>query len=155
VVYNSNDKRIEVPRFKESEGFYTTPKRSYIMSKIKGKNTIPELRFRQALFRTGVRYRINYKGLPGKPDIANKTKKFVVFIDGEFWHGYNWEEKKEKIKSNRSFWLPKIERNIQRDNENVKKLEDMGFKVFRFWGHEVKSDLERCIALVLDYLNTL
>src|SRR5688572_7327398 len=127
---------IKVPRFEESAGFYTTEQRSKIMSKIKGKNTKPEILFRKALWNEGIRYRINDKALPGKPDISNKSLKFVVFIDGVFWHGYNWEEKKRKIKSNRKFWIPKIERNIQRDQQNNDKLLQLGFIVFRFWENQ-------------------
>jgi DNA mismatch endonuclease (patch repair protein) len=122
------------------------------MSKIKGKNTKPELAFRKALTASGIRYRVNYKKLPGNPDISNKTRRFVVFIDGEFWHGYNWKEKKQRIKANREFWIPKIERNMQRDRENNQKLERMGFKVFRFWEHEIKKDLERCLAQVMEHI---
>jgi len=143
---------IKVPRFEESLGFYTTEDRSNHMSKIRGRDTKPELMFRKALFNCGVRYRINVKTLPGKPDIANISKGFVIFIDGDFWHGFNWEEKRDKIKSNRDFWIPKIERNMHRDKEVKMKLENMGFKVFRFWEHEVKKNLEGCINQVLDYL---
>lgn len=150
VKYSFPD--IKVPRFEESEGFYTSKARSAMMSKIKSKNTKLETAFRKALHSEGVRYRINYKGLPGTPDISNKTKKFVVFIDGEFWHGYNWEDKKKTIKSNRGFWIPKIERNIQRDSLNNLILEKMGYKVFRFWEHEVKKGLDVCVAKVLAYV---
>ncbi len=144
---------IKVPRFEEAAGFYTTQERSLHMSKIKGKNTQPELTFRKALYAEGIRFRINVKKLPGKPDIANITKKFVVFIDGEFWHGFNWKEKRKKIKSNRKFWIPKIERNMQRDQENNRALEDLGFKVFRFWDHEIKNELEKCLEQVKNYLD--
>ncbi len=143
---------IKVPRFEEAAGFYTTRERSLHMSKIRGKNTVPELIFRKALYAEGIRFRVNVKKLPGKPDVANISKKFVVFIDGEFWHGFNWEDKKKKIKSNRKFWIPKIERNMQRDQENNRALEDLGFKVFRFWDHEIKSGLEKCIEQVANYL---
>ncbi len=65
----------------------------------------------------------------------------VIFIDGEFWHGFKWEEKKNKIKSNRGFWIPKIERNMQRDSENNTKLEALGYKVFRVCEHEIKKEI--------------
>jgi DNA mismatch endonuclease (patch repair protein) len=146
-------KRIKVPRFKESEGFYTTKQRSKQMAKIRGKNTKPELAFRKSLFNKGVRYRVNVKSLPGKPDMANRSKRFAIFIDGEFWHGYKWQEKKPKIKSNRGFWIPKIERNMQRDREVAQKLKNLGFSVFRFWEHEVKENLEGCINKVVEYVN--
>lgn len=144
---------IKVPRFEESAGFYTTEKRSKMMAKIRSENTKPELMFRKGLWVSGIRYRINDKKLPGKPDISNKSRKFVVFIDGEFWHGYNWKEKKFSIKSNRDFWIPKIERNIQRDAEVNIALKAMGFKVFRFWENEVKKELGRCINEILQFLH--
>lgn len=144
--------RIIVPRFNEESGFYTTPERSKIMGKIRGKNTKPELAFRKALWQAGYRYRIDYKKLVGKPDIALKKYKTVIFIDGEFWHGYNWEERKHKIKTNREFWIPKIERNIQRDEEVNTALREKGYKVFRFWETKVKKDLEACLEEVLAHL---
>lgn len=146
--------RIKVPRFNEESGFYTTPKRSKIMSKIRGKNTKPELAFRKALWAKGYRYRIDYKKLIGKPDIVLKKYKTVIFIDGEFWHGYQWEERKEKIKSNREFWIPKIERNIQRDVEVNLGLKSLGYTVFRFWQMEVDKNLEACLHSVLEHLET-
>lgn len=146
------DNKIKVPRFNEESGFYTTKKRSKHMSKIRGKNTKPELKFRKALWAKGFRYRVNSKKIVGKPDILFKKYKTIVFIDGEFWHGYNWEEKKGKINSNRGFWIPKIERNMQRDREVNAALEEMGYKVFRFWEHQIKKDFEHCLDQVVEYL---
>ena len=146
--------RIKVPRFNEESGFYTTPKRSKIMSKIRGKNTKPELAFRKALWAMGYRYRIDYKKLIGKPDIVLKKYKTAIFIDGEFWHGYQWEARKGKIKSNRDFWIPKIERNIQRDAEVNLGLKSLGYTVFRFWQKEVDKNLETCLHSVLEHLET-
>ncbi|MEB8328172.1 very short patch repair endonuclease [Flavobacteriaceae bacterium KMM 6897] len=143
---------IKVPRFSEESGFYTTPERSKIMAKIRGKNTKPELQFRRALWAAGYRYRIDYKKLIGKPDIVLNKYKTVVFIDGEFWHGYNWEERKHQIKTNKAFWIPKIERNRQRDREVNAALETMGFTVFRFWEREIKKELEACLKLVITHL---
>lgn len=148
------DNKIKVPRFNEASGFYTTKKRSKIMGKIKGKNSKPELLFRKALWAKGIRYRINNKTLPGKPDISIKKYKLAIFIDGEFWHGYNWDERKNTIKSNRRFWIPKIERNLQRDKEVNQALQDMGYTVFRFWAKDLKTELGKCINDVLVYINT-
>ncbi len=147
-----SQERIKVPRFNEESGFYTTPQRSKIMSKIRGKNTKPELAFRKALWAAGYRYRIDYKKLIGKPDIVLKKYRTAIFIDGEFWHGYQWEERKEKIKSNREFWIPKIERNIQRDAEVNEELNRLGYTVFRFWQKEVDKNLEECLKTVLTHL---
>ncbi len=146
--------RIKVPRFNEASGFYTTPQRSKIMSKIRGKNTKPELTFRKALWAAGYRYRIDYKKLIGKPDILLKKYKTAIFIDGEFWHGYKWEERKTKIKTNRAFWLLKIERNMQRDQEVNAALRNLGYTVFRFWQKEVEKSLEDCLNSVITHLKT-
>lgn len=146
------EERIKVPRFNEESGFYTTPKRSKIMSKIRGKNTQPELAFRRALYAAGYRYRVDYKKLIGKPDIALKKYKTVIFIDGEYWHGFNWDERKPKIKTNREFWIAKIERNMQRDAEVNEELNRQGYKVFRFWETEIKKELDRCLKEVLVHL---
>jgi len=152
MEYSEN--KIKVLRFEEANGFYTTPERSKLMSKIKGKDTKPEILFRKELWKAGIRYRKHDKTLPGNPDITNKKLKLVIFIDGEFWHGYNWEEKKLKLKSNRDFWISKIERNMQKDRENNIKLENLGYKIFRFWDHEIKKDITKCISLVNEYLET-
>ncbi|MGD1946958.1 MAG: very short patch repair endonuclease [Croceivirga sp.] len=147
--------RIKVPRFNEESGFYTTPQRSKIMSKIRGKDTKPELAFRKALWAAGYRYRIDYKKLIGKPDIVLKKYKTAIFIDGEFWHGFQWEERKKKIKSNREIWIPKIERNIQRDAEVNEKLKELGYSVFRFWQKEVDKNLEGCLDIIINHLKKL
>lgn len=148
------EERIKVPRFNEASGFYTTPERSKIMGKIRGKNTKPELAFRKALYAQGYRYRIDYKQLIGKPDIVLNKYKTVIFIDGDYWHAHNWEERKPKIKTNREFWIAKFERNQQRDSEVNTELSRLGYKVFRFWETEVKKELDRCLNEVIHYLQT-
>ncbi|MAZ27809.1 MAG: very short patch repair endonuclease [Cytophagaceae bacterium] len=147
------EKPIKVPRFSEEAGFYTTPQRSKQMSRIRGKNTKPELRFRKALWQAGYRYRVNSKYLFGKPDISIKKYKTAIFIDGEFWHGHDWKNKKDKIKSNREFWIPKIERNMQRDREVNAKLKGMNYTVFRFWSLDLKKNFEACLNKVVAHLN--
>lgn len=136
-------------------GFITTKKRSNIMKKIKGRDTTPELIFRKALWRKGYRYRKNVSNLPGKPDIVFTKKKVAIFIDGEFWHGYNWEDKKKKISNNKEYWIKKIEKNIERDKKNVEKLQRMGFYVLRFWEHEVKKDLDGCLKKTCELLEKI
>jgi len=147
-----NTETIKVPRFSEANGYYTTSKRSAIMAKIKGKDSKPEVLLRRALWRAGVRFRVNVKSITGKPDIAIKKYKVAIFVDGEFWHGYDWEEKRKKIKSNKAFWLAKIERNMQRDREVNATLEEEGFRVFRFWQKEVQQNLGQCLNKILSYL---
>lgn len=124
------------------------------MASIKGKNTKPELAFRKALWAAGYRYRIDYKKLIGKPDIVLKKYRTAIFIDGEFWHGHNWETRKQKIKTNRDFWIPKIERNIQRDQEVNTSLRELGYTVFRFWEKQINKNLEECLDEVLQHLST-
>lgn len=118
------------------------------MSKIRGVNTSPELKLRKELWSSGLRYRINYKKIAGKPDIAIVKHKIAIFIDGEFWHGYNWQEKKKKIKSNRKYWIKKIEGNMKRDIENNEKLKEQGWIVMRFWEKEIKNDIDKCIEQI-------
>lgn len=141
INYLLDDKPIKVSRFEESQGFYTSKKRSKIMSKIRSKNSKPEIKLRKALWSKNIRYRIHQNELPGTPDIVIKKYKLAIFVDGEFWHGYNWKEARENIKSNQEFWIPKIERNIQKDFASNKALRDLGYTVFRFWSHEILNKL--------------
>lgn len=122
------------------------------MSKIRAKDTKPEIALRKALWNLGYRYRIDVKNLPGKPDIVFRLKKVAVFVDGEFWHGYKWKEKKKKIKANRNYWIPKIEKNIGRDKKNTKALQKDEWKVFRFWEHEIKKELDECVKVIVKVL---
>lgn len=119
------------------------------MKKIRSTNTTPEILLRKELWRLGYRYRLNVPKLKGKPDIVFNKYKLVIFVDGEFWHGYKWSKKKQKIKANREYWVKKIERNIKRDKENTKYLLSMGFVVLRFWEHEIKKDLSKCIDKII------
>lgn len=135
-------------------GFDTSNERSDLMRKIKGVDTKPEISLRKALWAIGLRYRKNVRRLPGNPDIVFMKAKTVIFVDGEFWHGYRWTEKKPKIKSNRDYWIKKIEGNIARDRRNRKELRLAGFTVLRFWEHEIKSDLSKCVARIVKILNS-
>lgn len=110
----------------------------------KCKDTKPELMLRKELWRRGLRYRKNYKPLKGKPDIVFICVRIAVFVDGKMWHGYDWEHQKSDFKSNRDFWIPKIERNIERDREVTETLTEQGWTVLRFWDFEVKKDVALC-----------
>ncbi len=123
------------------------------MRKIKSKNTSPEIKLRKALWNQGIRYRVKNKSIPGKPDIAIKKYKLAVFVDGEFWHGHNWSEKKHKIKSNRDYWIKKIEGNIQRDKRVNLELKENGWTVLRYWQHEIKNDLDKCVSEIENAIN--
>lgn len=133
--------------------FKTTSERSRLMSKIHSTNTKAEIILRKELWREGYRYRINYSKLPGKPDIVLTTLKIAIFIDGEFWHGYEWRKKRKKIKANRAYWIPKIERNILRAKTVNKILKKEGWVVIRFWEHQVKKDAEQCVNKIISYIN--
>jgi DNA mismatch endonuclease (patch repair protein) len=119
--------------------------RHRIMSRIKSKNTKIEIFLRKALWGSGLRYRKNYAKLPGAPDIAITKHRIAIFCDGEFWHGKNWTVQKTKIKSNREYWIAKIERNINRDCEAYRRLNGMGWTVVRFWGEEITKHLDECV----------
>ena len=147
-----SEKRIIVPAFSAANGFSTTDQRSRIMSKIKCRDTKPEIEFRKALWSKGIRYRTCSKSLPGKPDVASVSSKFAVFIDGEFWHGKDWNIQRDKIKSNKDYWVKKIERNMQRSTEVDRALSEMNIAVFRFWSKEIKKDLDGCVEKVLAYI---
>ena len=144
--------KITVPVFCEENGFYTTKQRSYNMSQIKGKDTKPEKLLKKALWHAGIRYRSNKRRLPGKPDISFIKYRLVVFVDGAFWHGHDWENRKHAIQSNRDFWIPKIERNRQRDQEINEFYRSGGWTVLRFWDFEVKKELGVCVKRVEDVL---
>ena len=116
------------------------------MRAVKYKDSVIEKILRIELWHRGMRYRKNVKEIFGKPDIVFKKKKIAVFCDSEFWHGYDWENKNKEIKSRREFWIPKIERNIQRDKEVTKTLEEQGWVVLRFWGKEIKKETEKCVS---------
>ncbi|UTB79694.1 very short patch repair endonuclease [Staphylococcus carnosus] len=126
--------------------------RSKMMSKIRATGGKAETQLAKALWHEGVRYFKNYKKLPGSPDIAITKYKVLVFVDGEFWHGYDWENvKKQRIHTNRDYWIPKLERNMEHDQEVNQKLKDMGYTVIRFWEkHEVFKDMDGCVNQVLE-----
>ena len=121
---------------------------SYNMKQVKSKGSEIEVLLQKELWRRGLRYRKNVKSIEGKPDIAFIGKKIAVFCDSEFWHGYDWENRKNDFKSNTEFWISKIERNVQRDKDVTQKLQSEGWIVLRFWGKEIKKNLAECADLV-------
>lgn len=118
------------------------------MQAVKNKDSQIELLLRKELWCRGIRYRKNSTKIFGKPDIVFIGKKIAVFCDSEFWHGYNWEERKKDFKSHQEFWIPKIERNMQRDKEVTAKLESEGWIVLRFWGNEIKKNTAHCADII-------
>ena len=128
----------------------TPEQRRKNMQHIKSKDTSIEIALRKDLWKKGYRYRKNFKGLPGKPDIAITNYKIAIFCDGEFFHGKDWEVKKPKLMNskNSDYWISKIERNMERDHENEQKLLFMGWTVIRFWGKEILKNTDDCIKVI-------
>lgn len=123
--------------------------RSRIMSRIRSKNTSIEILFRKLLWREGMKGTRLHSRLHGKPDVAFPKKKIAIFIDGDFWHGYNWK-KLGKIPP-RKYWQRKINRNIERDKKNSLLLKKEGWQVVRIWEHELKKNPDKCIEKVRKY----
>lgn len=123
---------------------HTPEQRHKNMTAVKSKGTKIEVLLQKELWHRGLRYRKNVKNIYGKPDIAFIGKKIAVFCDSEFFHGFDWEIRSKEIKSNREFWIPKIEKNIQRDKDVTDKLKKDGWFVLRFWGNEIKNDVSGC-----------
>lgn len=114
------------------------------MQAVKNSGSKIETMLQKELWHRGLRYRKNVKSIYDKPDIAFIGKKIAIFCDSEFFHGYDWKNKQKEIKSNRDFWIPKIERNMQRDIEVTEKLSSEGWTVLRFWGNDIKKNLHSC-----------
>ena len=119
------------------------------MQAIRCKDTSIEVSLRKALWQKGIRYRKNYKQLIGKPDIVLTKHRIAIFCDSDYWHGYDWENQNVKIKSNREYWIPKIERNMERDKKVSAQLESDGWKVIRFWEWQIKKHLDECVDVVM------
>lgn len=131
---------------------HTPEQRRKNMQAVKNKDSQIELMLRKELWSRGLRYRKNSNKVFGHPDIVFIGKKVAVFCDSEFWHGYNWENKKNEIKTRRDFWIPKIERNIERDREVNDRLIGDGWIVLRFWGNDIKKSTDVCAEDVISVL---
>lgn len=120
------------------------------MSRIRSEDTSIEVKLRRELWHKGYRYRKNYKKLPGSPDIALTKYKIAIFCDSEFFHGKDWEILKARLKkgSNPDYWIKKIGRNRNRDDENDKKLLFLGWTVIHFWGKDILRNTEECIRVI-------
>ena len=109
------------------------------MARVKSKNTKPEIFLRKLLWHKGFRYRVNYKNLPGSPDIYLPKHKTAIFVNGCFWHMHENCKYSSIPKNNHEFWKNKLEGNVKRDKKNYAKLESMGIKVIVVWGCEIKQ----------------
>lgn len=128
----------------------TAKQRRKNMQHIKNKDTLIELKLRKKLWNKGYRYRKNVNKLPGKPDIVLSKYKIAIFCDSEFFHGKDWDALKSRLeKSNNSeYWIKKISRNRQRDDEINKRLSFMGWTVVRFWGKEILTNSDECVSVI-------
>jgi DNA mismatch endonuclease (patch repair protein) len=125
-----------------------SPITSKVMSANKGKGTEPELLMRRALFAAGVKgYRLNWKNVPGRPDIAFPGKKKAIFINGCFWHRCT-KCAPNFPKTNTEFWTTKFDRNRSRDQKKIKELQQLGWEVLVIWECEIKDDLDGLVEKV-------
>ena len=117
---------------------------------IKNKDTSIEVTLRNALWNKGYRYRKNDKRLPGKPDIVLTKYKIAIFCDSEFFHGKDWEVLRSQLErgKNADFWIKKISKNQQRDEEVNKQLQYLGWTVIRFWGKDITKHTEECVQVI-------
>lgn len=124
--------------------------RSAVMSRIKGKDTGPELAIAACLREHGLEWDSHATDLPGRPDFVFRDAKVAIFVDGDFWHGWRFPQWRDKLSEK---WEAKIEGNRKRDARNRRRLRGMGWTVVGIWEHQIKKDLSRCIARVADALN--
>jgi len=120
----------------------TKAQRSHCMSQVRNRDTNIERRVRSELHRRGFRFRKHAEDLPGRPDLIFRSAQVVVFIDGDFWHGYRFSAWADKVSE---FWRRKIQKNRDRDRRNFQKLRRMGWRVIRIWQHEVERNLQGCL----------
>ena len=127
----------------------TPEQRRKNMQHIRSKDTSIEIKLRKALWHEGIRYRKNYKALPGKPDIAITKYRIAIFCDSSFWHGRDFDKKKP-VDTNHDYWDSKIKKNMKRDIDVNRQLKEMGWVVLRFWDIEINKQLEMCVNTVLE-----
>lgn len=129
----------------------TKKQRRRNMQRIRSKDTKAEVMLRKALWKKGYRYRKNWGKLPGCPDIALTKQKICIFVDGEYFHGKDWEAgRKEKVSAgnNASYWVPKIEKNMDRDRSADAELNGLGWTVLRFWSRDVVKNVDACVNAI-------
>ena len=133
---------------KHPKSYDTTPETSERMSHVHLKQGKAEVLLAKRLWHFGFRYRLNDKRLPGSPDIAILKYRIAIFVDGEFWHGKDWETRKKRLKRNREYWIEKIEENMARDLRDDQLLMQAGWVPIHFWEKEVIKDLSTCVATI-------
>ena len=130
---------------KHPTSYDSTPETRKRMSKVKLKNGTAECLLAKKLWHQGFRYRKNDKRFPGSSDIAITKCKIAIFVDGEFWHGKDWDVRKTRLQRNRDYWIEKIEENIARDARNDIKLVEMGWTPVYFWEKDVLKKPDECV----------
>lgn len=125
--------------------------RSEVMSRIRSKNTSPEMRVRSLVHASGIRFRKHDHNLPGKPDLANRRKRWAIFVHGCFWHSHDGCSLASRPKSNAAYWAPKLKGNVERDSQKIFELERLGYRVFVIWECETRDTrvLEKTLATLL------
>jgi DNA mismatch endonuclease, patch repair protein len=148
-------KRRKAPRYDACTP--ATPAASKAKRHNPPKDTRAEVLLRRALWAKGLRYRLHAKELPGKPDIVFRRQHLAVFVDGDFWHGRDWEKRRKKLAkgSNADYWLAKIGYNIERDRKSTELLVDMGWAILRFWETDLLDDPEIAVRKITDALARL
>jgi len=137
----------------ESNDIYSKEKRSELMSKVRSKNTKPELIVRSRLHKLGFRYRLHRKDIPGCPDITLPKYKTVIFVHGCFWHQHPGCKKATIPKNNHDFWLLKLEENIERDRKHVSQLIELGWNVIIVWECDIKKDVGTVLETIISQIN--
>jgi DNA mismatch endonuclease, patch repair protein len=129
---------------------FSKEKRSEIMSRINSKNTKAEIIVFRELRKRGIYFQKHYKRIEGNPDIALPRKKKAIFIDGDFWHGYDYEKLINRLP--KEYWKEKIIRNVERDKKYTLSLKNKGWQVLRVWEHEVKKNFDNTIEKIITFL---
>ncbi len=140
---------------KHPKSYDSTPETRKRMSNVRLKDGKAEQVLAKRLWHLGYRYWKNYKKLPGSPDIAIQRYHIAVFVDGEFWHGRDWESRRERLQRNREYWIEKIEENMARDLRNNEALRQMGWWSIRFWEKDVLKNPDICIDTILAVIRQL
>ena len=140
---------------KHPKEYDSTPQIRKRMSKVKLKNGKAEVLLAKKLWHAGFRYRKNDKRLPGSPDMAILRYHVAIFVDGEFWHGKDWNTRKSKLKRNAEYWREKIEENINRDMRVDNELNTRGWRVLRYWEKDILSNADKIVAEILEIIDDM
>lgn len=132
---------------------FPSKKRSWIMRRVRGENTSPELKVRSLIYHLGYRYRLHRKDLPGKPDLVFSSRKKIIFVHGCFWHGHSCVRGHRIPKTNSEYWINKIQRNTDRDLKHQSDLKAMGWDVLVIWECEI-NDPETVTEKIDEFLSS-